>query len=379
MTKNATHTLGQTGHRGRTGRSPGGIARLDGVRGCGDGQRRRRDARAIHELRRAHRSTRRARRSRTSAHTGWAAGRTSSTTGVADARLGVTSASAGVPPAAEQAAAPKTAGVDFSTTNVQEAGVDEPDIVKSDGNRIFAIAKNRLYAVDVSGSTPRIVGSLAMPTNSFARDMLISANKLVVMGDGPVMSGPAPASRPVRPPATRLPPARRRRHRDRPRRRRLRDHRDRRHRRGRDEGAGDVPDRGPLRHRAHERHHRPDRRRGRRADGHRVCVPQRAGRRRRSRGRPSQPQPADPYDGRQLDPALQRHVRGRHQRTAASGGLRGGQPSTGVLGSRHADGADGRPDRRPGPDRRRRGDGKRRERLRVAPEPLRRNQPLGGP
>ena len=114
--------------------------------------------------------------------------------GVAEARLGVTSASAGVPSAADQAAAPKTSGVDFSTTNVQEAGVDEPDIVKTDGNRIFAIAKNRLYAVDVSGSTPRIVGSLAMPANSYARDMLISANKLIVMGDGPVDVRPAPQS-----------------------------------------------------------------------------------------------------------------------------------------------------------------------------------------
>src|SRR4029453_18159015 len=29
---------------------------------------------------------------------------------------------------------------DHSTTNVQEAGVDEPDIVKTDGNRIVAVA-----------------------------------------------------------------------------------------------------------------------------------------------------------------------------------------------------------------------------------------------
>ncbi|MFQ5947372.1 MAG: beta-propeller domain-containing protein, partial [Acidimicrobiia bacterium] len=36
------------------------------------------------------------------------------------------------------------AGVDYSTTNVQEVGVDEPDIVKTDGNRIVAIAQGRL-------------------------------------------------------------------------------------------------------------------------------------------------------------------------------------------------------------------------------------------
>ena len=96
--------------------------------------------------------------------------------------------------AAQDAGAAKTAGVDFSTTNVQEAGVDEPDIVKTDGNRVFALAKNRLYAVDVSGPTPRIAGSLAMPKDTFARDMLISANKLVVMGDGPAQVRPLPAA-----------------------------------------------------------------------------------------------------------------------------------------------------------------------------------------
>jgi uncharacterized secreted protein with C-terminal beta-propeller domain len=93
------------------------------------------------------------------------------------------------------AAAPeaKTPGVDFSATNVQEAGVDEPDIVKTDGSRIFALAKNRLYAIDVSGPTPRIAGSLAMPKDALARDMLIAGNRLLVMGDGPVAVRPMPA------------------------------------------------------------------------------------------------------------------------------------------------------------------------------------------
>ena len=34
-----------------------------------------------------------------------------------------------------------------STTNVQEAGVDEPDIVKTDGNRIVAVAQSRVHLV----------------------------------------------------------------------------------------------------------------------------------------------------------------------------------------------------------------------------------------
>ena len=40
-----------------------------------------------------------------------------------------------------------------STTNVQEAGVDEPDIVKTDGNRIVAVAQARVHLVGLSGGT----------------------------------------------------------------------------------------------------------------------------------------------------------------------------------------------------------------------------------
>src|SRR5688572_14347503 len=42
----------------------------------------------------------------------------------------------------------------YSTTNVQTVGVDEPDIVKTDGERVLALAQGKLFFVDVSGSTP---------------------------------------------------------------------------------------------------------------------------------------------------------------------------------------------------------------------------------
>ena len=94
---------------------------------------------------------------------------------------------------ASDATASKVAGQDFSTTNVQEAGVDEPDIVKSDGTRVFAIARNRLYAIDASGPTPRVAGSMALPKNTFARDMMLAGNTILLMGDGPVTVRPLPA------------------------------------------------------------------------------------------------------------------------------------------------------------------------------------------
>ena len=43
---------------------------------------------------------------------------------------------------------------DSSTTNVQEAGVDEPDIVKSDGITVFALTGGKLHAVDARSPRP---------------------------------------------------------------------------------------------------------------------------------------------------------------------------------------------------------------------------------
>jgi hypothetical protein len=51
---------------------------------------------------------------------------------------------------------------DFSDTNVQEAGVDEPDSVKTDGRRIFAIAGGKLVEVDGRAAEPRVLGTLRL-------------------------------------------------------------------------------------------------------------------------------------------------------------------------------------------------------------------------
>ena len=55
-----------------------------------------------------------------------------------------------------------TAGVDYSTTNVQEVGVDEPDLVKTDGSRILAVGYRALHYVDVSSGSPELVSSMPL-------------------------------------------------------------------------------------------------------------------------------------------------------------------------------------------------------------------------
>ncbi len=78
-----------------------------------------------------------------------------------------------------------TSGVDFSTTNVQEEGVDEPDIVKSNGSTLFAVHGDRLFAVDVRGSKPKLVGSLQLPANA-SYELLLHGERLLVLSRGGV-------------------------------------------------------------------------------------------------------------------------------------------------------------------------------------------------
>ena len=73
-----------------------------------------------------------------------------------------------------------SAAPSFSQTNVQEAGVDEPDIVKTDGRRVFAIAGDTLYALDVTGAAPRLVGSLAL-VGSGGHQLFVRGDRALVM------------------------------------------------------------------------------------------------------------------------------------------------------------------------------------------------------
>src|SRR5690242_20610144 len=53
-------------------------------------------------------------------------------------------------------------GVDYSGTNVQEAGVDEPDLVKTNGSTLFALENGMLESVDVGQGRPRLLDTLKL-------------------------------------------------------------------------------------------------------------------------------------------------------------------------------------------------------------------------
>jgi uncharacterized secreted protein with C-terminal beta-propeller domain len=88
-----------------------------------------------------------------------------------------------------RASAPQTAvpvaGVDYSATNVQEEGVDEPDLVKTNGSHLFAVRADRLFAVDVRGKRPRLEGSLKLE-QGWSHELLLHGNRLLVLSRGSV-------------------------------------------------------------------------------------------------------------------------------------------------------------------------------------------------
>ncbi len=96
---------------------------------------------------------------------------------------------------------------DFSGTNNQEAGVDEPDTVKTDGRRIFTFGGGKLQAAAVStDGKPSIRGTLDLAQAggdqglSYGGEMLLHGNRLLVLGtrygsEAADMAKPANASR----------------------------------------------------------------------------------------------------------------------------------------------------------------------------------------
>lgn len=70
----------------------------------------------------------------------------------------------------------------YSTTNNQEIGVDEPDIVKTDGERIVTITNNTLFVVDITSRGPRLAGSMILSPDHSVRDLFLSGDSVILMG-----------------------------------------------------------------------------------------------------------------------------------------------------------------------------------------------------
>lgn len=87
------------------------------------------------------------------------------------------------------------AGVDFSGTTVQELGIDEPDIIKTDGNRILAMANGQLHYIDVSGGDAVLRSTLSLQQDGWVSEMLFVGDRVLLFGE--TYNYAVPANAPV--------------------------------------------------------------------------------------------------------------------------------------------------------------------------------------
>ena len=100
------------------------------------------------------------------------------------ARIYTLEDAASAPGDARTAAAPAAgpAPASGTGTNVQESGVDEPDIVKTDGRRLVRIdLDGDLDVYDVTGTEPVLLGSLSLPGFDYP-ELLLAGDRVVVVG-----------------------------------------------------------------------------------------------------------------------------------------------------------------------------------------------------
>ena len=103
-----------------------------------------------------------------------------------------------VPPsAAAPVSGRETGGAvpDFSGTNTQEADVDEPDVIKTDGRRIFAVTDATLRVIDPATST--VTGTLALDGNEHR--LLLRGDRVLVIANKGASPTAIPIDRPIAP------------------------------------------------------------------------------------------------------------------------------------------------------------------------------------
>ena len=82
----------------------------------------------------------------------------------------------------EKAAGAAGSSSDFSGTNIQVEGVDEPDIVKNDGKYIYSVSGNKVIIVDAyPANSMNIVGEIGI--NKSIRNIFVNEDKLIIFSD----------------------------------------------------------------------------------------------------------------------------------------------------------------------------------------------------
>ncbi|HWP21702.1 MAG TPA: beta-propeller domain-containing protein, partial [Candidatus Cryosericum sp.] len=89
---------------------------------------------------------------------------------------------------AEAPVASANGSLDYSETNVQVKGVDEADIVKTDGNYIYYVANNQLNIIKPDGATTKLVSSTLLGASDawwgYNSEMFLLGDRLMIITQG---------------------------------------------------------------------------------------------------------------------------------------------------------------------------------------------------
>ena len=76
--------------------------------------------------------------------------------------------------------------IGHSTTNLQTEGVDESDIVKTDGSFLYLISQNEIYILDITGGKPALLTAFSLPSGNASSDIVeiyVADKKLLVIAE----------------------------------------------------------------------------------------------------------------------------------------------------------------------------------------------------
>ncbi|MEM7273853.1 MAG: beta-propeller domain-containing protein [Actinomycetota bacterium] len=75
-------------------------------------------------------------------------------------------------------------GESFTGTNNQEEGVDEADLVKTDGERLIIVAGNQLRIIDATTDVPQLVDTVQLPEDFYGGELFLQGDTALLMTSG---------------------------------------------------------------------------------------------------------------------------------------------------------------------------------------------------
>jgi inhibitor of cysteine peptidase len=101
-----------------------------------------------------------------------------------DARFGMSAQSTSAVPSQAESSLGGTNTKDYSSTNIQVAGVDEADKIKTDGNYLYMIGNNNVYILDANPQNAKVLFKIPYE-NTYLSGIYLNenTNKLIVLGN----------------------------------------------------------------------------------------------------------------------------------------------------------------------------------------------------